>query len=59
VELATVRWIVIDDMLTNPSETSKNEISVPLDKDLLIIVHASGYKRWFYIDPSNTSGPTL
>ena len=59
VELATVRWIVIDDMLTSPSETSKKEISVPPDKDLLIIVQAPGYKRWFYTDPSSPSEPTL
>jgi hypothetical protein len=75
VDSATVRCVVIDDMLTQPSETTKGyllhghadvvlartkkEISVPPDKDLLIIVQAPGYRRWFYTDPSSPSQPTL
>ncbi|MGA2646969.1 MAG: hypothetical protein ABSF15_19835 [Candidatus Sulfotelmatobacter sp.] len=59
VDSATVRCVVIDDMLTQPSETTKREISVPPDKDLLIIVQAPGYRRWFYTDSSSPSQPTL
>jgi len=56
---AVVRWVVIDDVPMHPSETTKKEISVPPDKDILIIVQAPGYRRWFYIDPANPSQPTL
>jgi hypothetical protein len=59
VASAVVRWVVIDDILTLSSQTSKNEISVPPDKDLLIIVRAPGCRRWFYTDPSSPSEPTL
>jgi hypothetical protein len=42
-----------------PTQTSRKEASVPPDTDLLVIVQAPGYKRWFYTDPSSPSKPTL
>jgi hypothetical protein len=54
-----VRWAVIDDSSLETTETTKKDISVPPDKDVLIIVQAPGYRRWFYSDPSSPSQPTL
>jgi hypothetical protein len=59
VASSVVRWAVIDDAFLTPTETTKKEISVPPDKDILIIVQAPGYRRWFYSDPSSPSQPTL
>ena len=59
VDSSTVRCIVLDDSRPAPIDTTKKNISVPPDVDLLIVVQAPGYKRWFYTDPSNPSQPTL
>ena len=60
VDSFTVRWMQIDDhgpaMFT---EGTKNRIFVPPDVDVLLIVQAHGYERWFYNDVTSPSHPVL
>jgi hypothetical protein len=40
-------------------ERSATRVLVPPGLDVIVEVHAEGYRRWFHIDPSNRSRPTL
>jgi hypothetical protein len=59
VTSAVGRWVLVDDIFMHPTQTRRKEASVSPDEDLLVIVQAPGYKRWFYSDPSSPSKPTL
>lgn len=54
-----VRWIALDDARLMSVEIPRPHTLIPLDIDVIVEVHAEGYRRWFYIDPSNPSQPTL
>lgn len=56
-----LRWFVVDD---NPAihftfSTNGRVISVPSNKDVMLIVQAKGYHRWFHFDADNPAQPTL
>jgi hypothetical protein len=54
-----VRWIGMDNTMMFSTEAGPAVRSpVPPGLDLIVEVHAGGYRRWFYIDPS-TSQPTM
>jgi hypothetical protein len=38
--------------------TNQNVVSVPSSRDLVLLVQAPGYKRWFYFDAANPGQPT-
>jgi hypothetical protein len=57
----TLRWFVIND---DPGvrfsfATNGNAVSVPPNQDVLLIVQAPGYRRWFYQDAASPGQPTL
>jgi len=54
-----VRWIRIDDEPAGFVESTKNPVFVPPNVDVLLIVQARGYKRWFYTDLTSPSHPVL
>ena len=60
VDSFTVRWMRIDDrgpaMFT---EDTKNRVLVPPNVDVLLIVQARGYERWFYTDVALASRPVI
>ena len=54
-----VRWIGVDNAMINAFERpTSGELAIPPGVDVILTIHAKGYRRWFYIDPS-TSQPTL
>lgn len=55
----TARWIRIDDEPATFVESNKNPLFVPPNVDVLLIVQARGYKRWFYSDVTSPSRPVL
>jgi len=62
VEGFGVRWIAVDNarmMSTDLPGLPRTHTIVPPDVDVIVEVHADGYRRWFYIDPSNPSQPIL
>ena len=60
VDSFTVRWMRIDDrgpaMFT---ESTKNRVLVPPNVDVLLIVQARGYERWFYTNVALASRPVI
>jgi len=57
-----VRWIAVDNarmMSTDLPGLPRTHAIVPPDVDVIVEVHADGYRRWFYVDPSNPSQPVL
>lgn len=59
VDSFTVRWIRIDDEPATFVASTKNRVLVPPNVDVLLIVQARGYKRWFYSDVTSPSHPVL
>jgi hypothetical protein len=59
VEGFGVRWIAVDNARMMSTDLPRTYAIVPPDVDVIVEVHADGYRRWFYIDPSNPSQPTL
>jgi hypothetical protein len=47
-----------DDRMYSSEEGPSTSVLIPPGIDVLVEVHAQGYRRWFYIDPS-TSQPIL
>ena len=59
VESYHVRWIGVDNAMMNAFEgPASRDLAIPPGVDVIITIHATGYRRWFYLDPS-TSQPTL
>lgn len=56
-----VRLFVIDEhpFFRSIEIDNKNTIPIPADKDVMLIVQAPGYKRWFFKDAANAEQPTL
>lgn len=49
----------VDQSISTRAQTfNQSSIAIPPDKDVLIIVQANGYKRWFYME-SGGSQPTV
>jgi hypothetical protein len=46
-------------ILTRFEARDQTLVAVPPDKDLLILVQANGYRRWFYTDGATASQPTV
>jgi hypothetical protein len=46
-------------ILTRFEARDQTSIAIPADKDLLILVQANGYRRWFYTDGATASQPTV
>lgn len=60
VEAAWVEYIVIDNGGGGTTRTDGEfQLTVPTDCDLLILVHAKGYKGWLYNDASNPTRPIV
>ncbi len=59
VEGFSVRWIGIDDTRMMSIQLPVVRALIPPDIEAILEVHANGYRRWFYIDPSNPSQPIL
>jgi hypothetical protein len=60
VESFTVRWLGIDEGPTTLFvESANNPVFLPPNVDVLLIVQARGYKRWFYTDLTSPSRPVL
>src|SRR5437588_4081650 len=59
VEGYGVRWIAMDNARMMSIDIPTPRTLIPPDIDVIVEVHAHGYRRWFYIDPSNLSQPTL
>ena len=60
VEAAWVEYIVIDNGGGGTTRTDGEfQLTVPTDCDLLILVHAKGYKGWLYNDGSNPTRPIV
>lgn len=57
VEHFGVRWIAMDNARMMSMEIPTPTF-IPPDVDVIVVIQAQGYRRWFYIDPS-TSQPTL
>jgi hypothetical protein len=54
-----VRWIGVDNTRMMSVEISpQTQAFIPPAVDVIVEVHAKGYRRWFYLDPS-TSQPIL
>ena len=54
-----VRWIGVDNAMINAFERPASaDLAIPPGVDVIITIHAKGYRRWFYLDPS-TSQPTI
>ena len=59
VETYHARWIGIDDAMMNAfGGPASADLAIPPGVDVILTIHAEGYRRWFYLDPS-TSQPTL
>ena len=59
VEAYHVRWIGVDNAMMNAFEgPASRDLVIPPGVDVIVTIHAEGYRRWFYLDPS-TSQPTL
>jgi hypothetical protein len=59
VEMYHVRWIGVDNAMMNAFEgPAPRDLAIPPGVDVIVTIHAEGYRRWFYLDPS-TSQPTL
>lgn len=41
------------------TEITKNRVLVPPNVDVLLIVQADGYERWFYTDVALASRPVI
>lgn len=54
-----VRWIAVDDSRLFSLDSQTQRTLIPPGTDVIVEVHATGYKRWFFIDPSDPSRPTL
>lgn len=59
IDSFTVRWMRIDDETAAFVKSTKNPVSIPPNVDVLLIVQAHGYKRWFYTDLTSPSHPVL
>lgn len=59
IDSLTVRWMRIEDEPATFVESTKNRVLVPPNVDVLLIVQARGYKRWFYTDLTSPSHPVL
>lgn len=57
----SLRWFVINDEpgVRFSFSTNGNTVSVPPNQDVLLIVQAPGYRRWFYQDTASPGQPTL
>lgn len=56
-----LRWFVISDdpAINFTYSTNEHVISVPSNKDVMLIVQAKGYRRWFCFDADDPAQPTL
>jgi len=57
-----IQYLDVDGKASGSSPlTSDGEfhVTLPPERDLVVIVHADGYKGWVYTDPSNPSRPVL
>ncbi len=54
-----VRWIAMDNNRMMSIDMPTDRTLIPPDIDVIVEVHADGYRRWFYIDPSNPSQPIV
>jgi hypothetical protein len=59
VEGYGVRWIAMDNSRLISIDIPGTGTLIPPEIDVIVEVHADGYRRWFYIDPSNPSQPIL
>src|SRR5207302_9974720 len=59
VEGYGVRWIAMDNSRLISIDIPRSRMLIPSDIDVIVEIHADGYRRWFYIDPSNPSQPIL
>jgi hypothetical protein len=59
VDSFTVRWMRIDDEPATFVESTNNRVFVPPNVDVLLMLQARGYKRWFYTDLTSPSQPVL
>jgi uncharacterized surface anchored protein len=60
VEAAWVEYIVVDNGGGGTTRTDGEfQLTVPTDSDLLILVHAEGYKGWLYNDASSPTRPVV
>jgi hypothetical protein len=60
VDRFTVRWMQIDDR--GPGmfiESAKNRVFVPPNVEVLLMVQAHGYERWFFTDVTLPSHPVI
>jgi hypothetical protein len=53
-----VRWIAMDSTQMMSMEIPGPTL-IPAEKDVIVVVQAQGYRRWFYINPANPSQPTV
>ena len=58
IEAFTTRWIGMDEPLMWSLHGPATQTPIPAGIDVILTIHAKGYRRWFYLDPS-TSQPTI
>lgn len=62
IERFTLTWFIMND---DPSgvrytySTQRNSVSVPSSRDIMVMVHARGYRHWFYLDSAHGGQPIL
>ena len=59
---ASIRYVDVDDNAGGASSSHAGgefSVTVPSERDLVIVVSAKGYKGWVYTDPSGSSRPML
>jgi hypothetical protein len=61
VKLARISWYEFGDA---PAQryadfTGKYVMSIPSNRDVMVIVEAAGYKRWFYTDADHVNRPVV